>query len=310
MALLCVRTARNSDVFYRLAWVAAIPALGSWGFGACFGHARIVSQWKRRFEAETARTSDPSPGTIERGRVRPIINPFNEGKWRMSPGNGTMPHEVEETYNHLSDQLVLRHCRWTIYRQLFGAGPERIDLLNRFGGIAFGMIQRIMEDETVMALCRMSDPAVSGRGRNARDNCTFARLVSLVTNGATTKAELERKVALESLLASIDHVRGACMEELRNRVLAHLDLTTFNNMATGRPGPTRPNRANVELFLAAARNLMNAGQKCYEDAETHYGEFNLPPGKDGEVLLLHLTDLARRHDAEGDPDSNGPPRCH
>jgi hypothetical protein len=223
----------------------------------------------------------------------------------MSPENGTMPQEVAETYNHLRNQLILRHCRWAIYRQLFGTDPERIDLLNRFGGVAFGTIQRVMEDETVLALCRMSDPAAHGRGRNARDNCTFARLVSLVTSGAATKEELELKARLEALLADIDRI-DASMEALRNRVLAHLDLATFNHMAAGGVGPTRPNRGNVEEFLATARNLLNTVQRHYEGAETYYGELNLPQGKDGETLILHLTDLARRHDAEGNPYSNRP----
>jgi hypothetical protein len=212
----------------------------------------------------------------------------------MANGNGAMPQEIHETYNILRNQLIIRHVRWTIYRQLFGTDPARIALLNRFGDVAFGAIQGTMEDEAVLALCRMSDPAVTGKGKFARDNCTFNRLVDLVTADAP-----ETKTTLEPLLGNIEGARQGCLKELRNRVLAHIDRETFANMAAGRPGPLRPNRANIEDFLRAARELMNAVQRHYGNGETHYSELNLPVGKDGDVLVTYLEEFGRRLDAEG-----------
>jgi AbiU2 len=221
----------------------------------------------------------------------------------MSLGTGAMPQAVAEVYDFLKRHLVNIHVRWTIYRQLFGANPERIDLLNRFGGVAFGVMQRVMQEEAILALCRMSDPAQTGGGKKVWENCTFERLVNLVRDGATTPAELERLGRLESSLATINRVRTDYLVEARNRVLAHLDLETALGKAKNRPDILWPARAHIETFLEAARGLMNAAQRRYEDAETHYGEFNLPSGKDGNWLISHLGDLASRNDAEGDPYS-------
>jgi hypothetical protein len=226
----------------------------------------------------------------------------------MSPRNGSWPPEVVEVYEFLKKHLVIVHVRWTIFRQLFGTDPQRINLLNRFGSVAFGVIQLVMGEEVILALCRMSDSAQTGKGKNAWENCTFERLFNLVTAGATAAAKLETKKALNSYLMAINEVRKDYLVEARKRVLAHLDLDTALGRATDRPDIQYPSRSHIETFLKAARNLMNTVQKCYEDAETHYGEFNLPPGKDGDALIQHLTDLAHRHNAEGDPHSNRPPR--
>jgi hypothetical protein len=155
-----------------------------------------------------------------------------------------MPPEIEETYNVLRNHMIVIHCRWTIYCQLFGTNPERIGLLNRFGGVAFGAIQRVMEDEAVFALCRISDPAVSGKGKRARGNCTFERLVNLVAADQPQAATV-----ITTLLSELDGLRDACMDEVRNRVLAHLDLSTLANIAAGNPGPVRPNREHIKNFL-------------------------------------------------------------
>jgi hypothetical protein len=220
----------------------------------------------------------------------------------MLPVTEAMPQEVAEVYDFLKKHLVNIHVRWTIYRQLFGADPERIDLLNRFGGVAFGVMQRVMQEEAILALCRISDPAQTGKGKKAWVNCTFERLVNLVRDGTTTAAEPETMRHLESLLAAINRVRMDYLVEARNRVLAHLDLETALGKATNRPVILWPARTHIETFLKAARDLMNAVQGCYEDCETYYGE-NLAPGKDGNDLISHLADLAARNDAEGDPNS-------
>jgi hypothetical protein len=209
-----------------------------------------------------------------------------------------MPPEIQETYTALSNHMVVIHARWTIYRQLFGTDPERIDLLNRFGGAAFGVIQRVMEDEAVFSLCRISDPPAWGTGKKARANVTFKRLVNLVS---VDQPKLE--VDLKKLLADLDGIRDACMNEIRNRVLGHLDLATVAHMNAGNPGPARPNRANVEAFLAKAGQLLNAVQTCYENGTTYYGPLNLGIGNDGDALVEYLRELAARMDADPSPDA-------
>jgi hypothetical protein len=211
----------------------------------------------------------------------------------MANSTGPMPQTVAEVYSPLSEQLVGIHIRWTLYRQLFGTDPARIELLNRFAAVFFGSTQRVMEDELILALCRMSDPAETGRGRNARQNCTIERLVSVVVAEAP-----QTELVLRPLLATIQALRDEHLEELRNRSLAHNDFTTMQAMWAGQPGPPRPNRAQIESFLAPTRNLMNAVQKHYENAETYYGRFNVPPGRDGEALVYYFADLAKRIDTE------------
>jgi hypothetical protein len=205
-----------------------------------------------------------------------------------------MPVEIRETYSLLSKQLIKIQCRWTIYRQLFGTNADRITLLNRFAAVAFGMIQRTMEDDTVIALARLSDDAAWGKGKRQRHNCSLERLVNLVSADSPALA-----TKLGGLLAKIDQIRDNCMDDLRNRTLAHADLETLADMAAGLAGPNRPSRANIESLLTAAAEVLNEVQKHYEQTDTHYGRLNLPGGADGEFLVGWLGELAGVVDADG-----------
>ncbi|WP_165250102.1 hypothetical protein [Paludisphaera soli] len=81
-----------------------------------------------------------------------------------------------------------------------------------------GLVQRTVSHAIVMTICRNTDPAETGKGKGARENCAFERLADLVDE--------EWRLGLAR---SIRNAIGACKFELaairplRSKYLAHLD---------------------------------------------------------------------------------------
>jgi hypothetical protein len=77
-----------------------------------------------------------------------------------------MPPAVGEVFRILWQEIQNIHLAWTINRQLFGTSAERIALLRRFGGVAFGVYQHLLTRHVVLAIFRLLDPATQRGGRD------------------------------------------------------------------------------------------------------------------------------------------------
>ena len=150
---------------------------------------------------------------------------------------GTTPNELAQRSLDLSDQfqsedaaansefdsaldLVFEHglqmsYRWKIFCQLFDSGPENISALNERGGNVFELLQRLILDDLMLSLSRLTDPAVSGKNKNASLR-NFLEKAKPRLSGAVI-AEVE---SLQSKLDGL--VRNVRVH--RDKSLAHSDL--------------------------------------------------------------------------------------
>ncbi len=200
-----------------------------------------------------------------------------------------MPPAVHEIFGLLDNQVSLLHSNWRIFRQLFGTDEGRIQLLNRFAGVAFGTFQRVLYDGTILALGRLTDPA----GTKGRENLSLERLLEAVE--AEGHAPLVEQMR-DELAALTAHCTG--MRALRNKRIAHSDLDTYLARANGINHLPGPSRADIEGALDGVRRLMNAVSMHYDRKQIAYEHLIVPLGVDGDSLVEHLEDLARRLDAE------------
>ena len=57
--------------------------------------------------------------------------------------------------------------RWAMFLQLFDSGQDNVDLLNKSGSNVFELLQKLIIDDVMMSLCRLTDPPKSMGYENA-----------------------------------------------------------------------------------------------------------------------------------------------
>jgi hypothetical protein len=190
-------------------------------------------------------------------------------------------------FKSVSSDVSHLHMYWKIYRQLFAHSEQRISLLNETGPMVFYVFQHLLLDEVTLSICRLTDPATTGK----RENHSLERLVVGVQ-----EKELSEK--LEPILKAVRDLAQP-FRDRRNRAIAHSDLETKLKLETNPlPGISRE---MVEKTLEQIRALMNAYDLRYFKNTTMYQEVILPLGADGDFLSEQL----RRAVAFRDLEKNG-----
>jgi AbiU2 len=198
----------------------------------------------------------------------------------MSTVDPRIPTAVHDLWSGIESEVVWLHGRWSIYRQLFGTSPERIDLLNESAGTFFNVLNQILLHDVQLSISKLGDPA----GQGSRMNMTLAALVEAF--GACGESTLVAK--LEPLLLVFD---ASCTKSRhrRNKWIAHFDLETMLGLEVNpRQGPSRD---EIEVALKALRAIMNCVKLHFLDSQTMYEDFAMD--SDGEHLIFALMQARR-----------------
>ena len=86
--------------------------------------------------------------------------------------NPTMSADLARYFEELDDEFVWLCIRWVNFRQLYAVSADQIDFLNTVAPAYFGATQRILGDDLVIGLCRLTDRAVVA----GRDNLVLELL--------------------------------------------------------------------------------------------------------------------------------------
>ena len=116
--------------------------------------------------------------------------------------------------------------RWKLYGELFDSGQDNIDLLNASSASVFGLLQELMLDDVILTLCRLTDPAASGGGKD-KENASINQLVKVSRSTAdpAIAAEIDASVdRLDKLVKSL--------KIHRSKAVAHADLQHSLNAET------------------------------------------------------------------------------
>lgn len=194
----------------------------------------------------------------------------------MNQPRPPMPSALAEVFRPLQRELVNIHIKWRLFRQLFGTDQGRIELLNRFAGGLFGVVQEVMYDDLVLALFRIADPRKTGR----HENLSLDQL-------ADTAGQFDTGLGarLQASSAAVD-AHLAPHSDWRDKLVAHNDLATAQARILG-AAVTGPSRRTIEGALADAREALNLVQAHYGEGEMRYEDVILAPG-DGDALVRHL----------------------
>lgn len=185
-----------------------------------------------------------------------------------------LPASIKDIFEELQNEITWLHGRWMIYRQLFGHSPKRIDLLNKCASVCFGIIQNVLKDEVQLSLCKLTDPARTGKQEN----------LSL-----KTLQEHVEKLGDQILIASssnlINEIYRKCesFRIHRHKRLAHFDFTTAMKGDFSLLPPT--SRQMINEVLTLIQKYMNTIEIHYCKHETHYEPFL---DHDGDELVAFL----------------------
>src|SRR4051812_25767020 len=83
----------------------------------------------------------------------------------MASTTHNIPPNVEMEYKILWTEVIRLHARWMIFLQLYG-DPGSVDLLNRSAPGFFYYCQDALIDAVFTSICRLTDPASTGRKAN------------------------------------------------------------------------------------------------------------------------------------------------
>jgi hypothetical protein len=191
------------------------------------------------------------------------------------------PKGTGELFYELLTNVAYLHLNWQNYKSLFGTSPERIDLLNWAASSFFGLLDRIMRHDVILAISRLMDPKESRGKKNVSLDCLIDKLKPSIDTTLFDKWQSE----LKELKGCYEPLR-----KVRNRLLSHEDLEiTLQYHSDPLPGISR----------TCIENILEKIQKLLGDIEEHFWQSRttyqyIPSIGDGEDLIFTL-ESAREH---------------
>ncbi|MBZ5588141.1 MAG: hypothetical protein LAO05_06220 [Acidobacteriia bacterium] len=182
-----------------------------------------------------------------------------------------MGEELGLLFHELWQEVALLRIEWGEFIELFGEKRSRVALMNEAAPAFFTMVQRLLWEETLLSIARLTDPPSS----MGKDNLTIRRLTGCIDDSGT--AQEVSRCAKEAADAA-DFCR-----DWRNRRIAHRDLALATKKETATPLELG-NRVKVEAALLAIERTLNAVGGYYTGSTTH---FDLGSRLGGALSMLY-----------------------
>jgi hypothetical protein len=137
---------------------------------------------------------------------------------KMGPDLGTI-------YYELWNECGVVHIEWDEFKELYGSGQRRVDLLNTAAGPFFRLVQSALMDSILLRLCRMTDPPKT----TGKQNLTLEQLADKISETDQPFGQEVSRLAI--------HARSRCefARDSRNRRIAHRDLYLALKKGKARP---------------------------------------------------------------------------
>lgn len=181
--------------------------------------------------------------------------------------------------------------KWQEYVEAFGS-PERVDLLNSAAGLFFRIVQDALWADTVLHLCRLTDPPQSV----GKANLTLQRLPQAITDLALRD---EVSALVDKAVAATEFAR-----DWRNRHLAHRDLALALNQVAQPLAPA--SRQQVVAALSAVHAVLKKISQRLLQADL--ASEVIAPLHGAVTLLRVLRDGIEARDARRERIRQGNPR--
>jgi len=160
---------------------------------------------------------------------------------------------------------------WGEFKCLFADSKSTVDLLNSTAPAFFGQVQHLFWGETLLAICRITDPPTSA----GKANLSLFQLKTTLTD-PKLRSKFDR-------LAADARTKADFARDWRNRHYAHRDLSWSKDPAL--QPLARANREKVDRALHAIANALNLIQQHFEESTTSYQHSIEPLGGAATLVL-------------------------
>ena len=166
---------------------------------------------------------------------------------------GMMGRDLGRLCYELQNDLEWLRYKWDEFQELFGKGHERIELLNKVASNFFYFLQKLLYEDAMLHMCRLTDPP----GNRWQENLTLLKLTELIPD-----QKLSAQVRSDAA-----QIQRKCefARKWRDKRLAHTDIMSLRNEHAS-PLPSVTSK-NIEEAMESMRALVDS-------VEQHYG---IPP---------------------------------
>ncbi len=189
-----------------------------------------------------------------------------------------MGDDLGRLFHELATEKDWLRGMWAVFQELFEHGQERIDLLNRAAPNFFLSLHKLLFENAMLHLSRLTDPPESF----GKTNLTVKRLPASISD-LRLKASVE--TAIDDLVNNCEFAR-----DMRNRWLAHTDLKTARKEHPHSLPPVKPE--DIARALKKLRAVLLLIEEHYRIPPTGY--LRDPWG--AEALVHYLQIAARVED--------------
>jgi len=185
-----------------------------------------------------------------------------------------MPDDLQKDFQTLHNDFANLYVRWNMYREIFGTNERRTNLLNETAPSFFGTVQRVLLDDVLGGIARMTDKSAS------QDNLTLRRLLEELDDNT-------HKALKDELLKRLSQVDSACADIriIRHKRLAHRD---YKHAVAPDENPLPGiSRRTVGAAMSAIADFMNSFQFPFTETQIGYENSIAGPG-DATSLLSAL----------------------
>jgi hypothetical protein len=188
-----------------------------------------------------------------------------------------MDKDLDEIFEKLDHEVTDLHYRWMMYRDVYAAGPEQTELLNKHGANFFYCAQFLMLDYIALAFSKITDPNSQGKNENLS-----------LKQFHVIYSDLGEVELVKTLKEKFDELKETCSKfrKLRNKRIAHADLSHALNLAE--EPLSGISRAYVENALRILRDYINIINKHRTNSTTLYDQMIENPGGSAKKLIAAI----------------------
>ncbi len=126
-----------------------------------------------------------------------------------------MSLSLEDVFEAVSKEMYQLTHRWNVNLQLFDSGDDNLKLLNNSGSAVFNLLQKLLIQDAILTISRLTDPSGAGDRENASIENLLVRAKGTLTPIEYEKYEERREHIYTRVQDLVRH---------RNKAIAHSDL--------------------------------------------------------------------------------------
>jgi hypothetical protein len=185
----------------------------------------------------------------------------------------TLGKEFGLLYDSIYNEFLLLSLKWIEYLELYGKKESRIDILNLAAPSFFYIVQKILWENILLGICKLTDPSKTLGKKNA----SVKSLPDFIAD-KILKSNVTGKI--NDLMEATEFCR-----DWRNRYITHTDyLLTIDENA--KPLEVA-NKEKLVVVFTLFQELINIFQNHYFNVTT---EFGMLENRKGANALLYILD--------------------